>query len=217
MEDKKSVMGTLRQKAKLFRYSRVGSDKNPNKPEVREERLLDQRMNCSVAEVLERSRSSSLISHSHQQPADLRPSSVYSSSSSPATPLSVTLRKRGGGTGLADSMPTLVDSSRWSSQESATEEHNTSTDSTEEMDQVLHLRDMQLPSSESLAEVKSVGGLDLSVGLIITGGEEVFCDSPFYGHRLSRLCNTNLFAHDALGELSTSSCSFHFFMNCIFH
>ncbi|KAK9971391.1 hypothetical protein ABG768_024760 [Culter alburnus] len=152
MEDKKSVMGTLRQKAKLFRYSRVGSDKNPNKPEVREERLLDQRMNCSVAEVLERSRSSSLISHSHQQPADLRPSSVYSSSSSPATPLSVTLRKRGGGTGLADSMPTLVDSSRWPSQESATEEHNTSTDSTEEMDQVLHLRDMQLPSSESLAE-----------------------------------------------------------------
>ncbi|ROL28079.1 hypothetical protein DPX16_11209 [Anabarilius grahami] len=179
MEDKKSVMGTLRQKAKLFRYSRVGSDKNLNKLEVREERLLDQRMNCSVAEVLERSRTSSLISHSHQQPADLRPSSVCSSS--PATPLSVTLRKRGGGTGLADSMTTLVDSSRWPSQESATEEHNTSIESTEEMNQVLLLRDMQLPSSESLAEVKSVGGLDLSVGLIITGGRKFFVTLLFMG------------------------------------
>lgn len=185
MEDKKSVMGTLRQKAKLFRYSRVGSDKNLNKLEVREERLLDQRLNCSVAEVLERSRASSLISHSHQQPSSV-------CSSSPATPLSVTLRKRGGGTGPADSMTTLVDSSRWTSQESATEEHNTSIESTEEMDQVLLLRDMQLPSSESLAEVKIVGGLDLC-WVNHHGREEVFCDSPFYGHRLSRLCYTNLF------------------------
>lgn len=178
MEDKKSVIGTLRQKARLFRYSRVGSDKNSNKPEVREERLLDQRMNCSVAEVLERSRTSSLINLSHQQPADLRPSSVCSSS--PASPLSMTLRKRGGGTGLADSMTTLVDSSRWPSQEPATEEH-VSTDSTEEMDQELHLRDMQLPSSESLAEVKSVGNLDLSVGLIITGGRKFSVTLLFMG------------------------------------
>lgn len=169
-------MGTLRQKARLFRYQRVGSDKNPNKPEVREERLLDQRMNCSVAEVLERSRTSSLISPSHQQPTDLRPSSVCSSS--PATPLSVTLRKRGGGTGLADSM---VDSSRWPSQESDTEEHDVSTESTEEMDQVLRLRDTQHPSSESLAEVKSVGDLDLSVGLIITGGRKFSVTLLFMG------------------------------------
>ncbi|XP_016409083.1 multiple C2 and transmembrane domain-containing protein 2-like, partial [Sinocyclocheilus rhinocerous] len=148
MEDKKSMIGSLRQKAKLFRYSRVGNDKNPNKPEVREERLLDQRMSTSVMDVLQRSRMSSLKSPTHQQPADLRTSSACNSS--PDSPLSVTLRKRGGGTGLSDSL----DSTGWLSQEPVTDapcEHNISK-STDEMDQVLRLRDTQLPSSESLAE-----------------------------------------------------------------
>ncbi|XP_016307777.1 multiple C2 and transmembrane domain-containing protein 2-like isoform X2 [Sinocyclocheilus anshuiensis] len=149
MEDKKSMIGSLRQKAKLFRYSRVGNEKNPNKPEVREERLLDQRMSTSVMDVLQRSRMSSLKSPTHQQPADLRSSSACNSS--PDSPLSVTLRKRGGGTGLSDSL----DSTGWLSQESVTDapcEHNISK-STDEMDQVLRLRDTQLPSSESLAEI----------------------------------------------------------------
>ncbi|XP_042615477.1 multiple C2 and transmembrane domain-containing protein 2-like [Cyprinus carpio] len=149
MEDKKSVMDSLRQKAKLFRYSRVGSDKNPNKLEVREERLLDQRMSTSVMDVLQRSGMSSLKSPTHQQPADLRTSSACNSS--PDSPLSVTLRKRGGGTGLSDSL----DSTVWLSQESVTDapcQHNISK-STDEMDQVLHLRDTQLPSSESLTEI----------------------------------------------------------------
>ncbi|XP_016366269.1 multiple C2 and transmembrane domain-containing protein 2, partial [Sinocyclocheilus rhinocerous] len=149
MEDKKSMIGSLRQKAKLFRYSRVGSDKNPNKPEVREERLLDQRMNTSMLDVLQRSRTSSLKRSAHQQPADLRTSTACNSS--PTTPLSVTLRKKGGGTGLVDSL----DSTGWPSQESVTdapcEEHNISK-STDEMDQVLRLRDTPLASSESLAE-----------------------------------------------------------------
>ncbi|XP_016140398.1 multiple C2 and transmembrane domain-containing protein 2 isoform X1 [Sinocyclocheilus grahami] len=148
MEDKKSMIGSLRQKAKLFRYSRVGNDKNPNKPEVREERLLDQRMSTSVMDVLQRSRMSSLKSPTHQQPADLRTSSTCNSS--PDSPLSVTLRKRGGGTGLSDSL----DSTGWLSQESVTDapcEHNISK-STDEMDQVLRLRDTQLSSSEILAE-----------------------------------------------------------------
>ncbi|KAK2913423.1 hypothetical protein Q8A67_001822 [Cirrhinus molitorella] len=125
MEDKKSVIGSLRQKAKLFRYSRTGNDKNPNKPEVREQRLLDQRMNTSIADVLQRSRPSSLKSLAHQQPTDLR-----TSSSNPATPLR---QKKGGGTGLTDSL----DSAGWQSQESVTdspcEEHNISK-STDEMD-----------------------------------------------------------------------------------
>uniref|UniRef100_A0A671LA22 Multiple C2 and transmembrane domain-containing protein 2-like n=1 Tax=Sinocyclocheilus anshuiensis TaxID=1608454 RepID=A0A671LA22_9TELE len=158
MEDKKSMIGSLRQKAKLFRYSRVGNEKNPNKPEVREERLLDQRMSTSVMDVLQRSRMSSLKSPTHQQPADLRSSSACNSS--PDSPLSVTLRKRGGGTGLSDSL----DSTGWLSQESVTDapcEHNISK-STDEMDQVLRLRDTQLPSSESLAEVKRASDLDLS-------------------------------------------------------
>ncbi|KAL0189521.1 hypothetical protein M9458_016620, partial [Cirrhinus mrigala] len=128
MEDKKSVIGSLRQKAKLFRYSRSGGDKNPNKPEVREERLLDQRMNTSIAGVLQRNRPSSLKSPAHQQPADLRMSSGCNSS--PATPLG---RKKRGGTGLSDSL----DSSGWQSQDSVTdgpcEEHNISK-STDEMD-----------------------------------------------------------------------------------
>lgn len=169
MEDKKSMIGSLRQKAKLLRYSRVGSDKNPNKPEVREERLLDQRMNTSMLDVLQRSQTSSLKRPAHQQPADLRTSSACNSS--PTTPLSVTLRKKGGGTGLADSL----DSTDWPSQESVTdapcEEHNISK-STDEMDQVLRLRDTPLPSSESLAEVKRASDLDLSVGLIIKGGRK---------------------------------------------
>ncbi|XP_042583140.1 multiple C2 and transmembrane domain-containing protein 2-like isoform X1 [Cyprinus carpio] len=149
MEDKKSLIGSFRQKTKLFRYSRVSSDKNPNKPEVREERLLDQRMNTSVLNVLQRSRTSYLKSPAHQQPADLRTSSACNRS--PTTPHSVTLQKKGGGTGLADSL----DSTGWPSQESVTdspcEEHNISK-STDEKDQVLRLRDTPLPSSESLAE-----------------------------------------------------------------
>ncbi|XP_050969789.1 multiple C2 and transmembrane domain-containing protein 2 isoform X2 [Labeo rohita] len=128
MEDKKSMIGNLRQKAKLFRYSRTGSDKNPKKPEVREERLLDQRMNTSNADVLQRNRPSSLKSSAHHQPTDLRTSS--SCNSSPTTPLR---RKKGGGTGLADSL----NSSGWQSQDSVTdgpcEEHNISK-STDEMD-----------------------------------------------------------------------------------
>lgn len=188
------MIGNLRQKAKLFRYSRTGSDKNPKKPEVREERLLDQRMNTSNADVLQRNRPSSLKSSAHHQPTDLRTSS--SCNSSPTTPLR---RKKGGGTGLADSL----NSSGWQSQDSVTdgpcEEHNISK-STDEMD-----------LSESLSEVKCASRFDLSVGLIIKGGrEEVFCDSAFYGHHLARLCCTHLFAFDPFGELSTSSCSFNF-------
>ncbi|RXN30298.1 multiple C2 and transmembrane domain-containing 2-like protein [Labeo rohita] len=122
------MIGNLRQKAKLFRYSRTGSDKNPKKPEVREERLLDQRMNTSNADVLQRNRPSSLKSSAHHQPTDLRTSS--SCNSSPTTPLR---RKKGGGTGLADSL----NSSGWQSQDSVTdgpcEEHNISK-STDEMD-----------------------------------------------------------------------------------
>lgn len=188
MEDKKSVMDSLRQKAKLFRYSRVGSDKNPNKLEVREERLLDQRMSTSVMDVLQRSGMSSLKSPTHQQPADLRTSSACNSS--PDSPLSVTLQKRGGGTGLSDSL----DSTVWLSQESVTDapcQHNISK-STDEMDQVLHLRDTQLPSSESLTEVKRASYLDLLVGLISKGGKKFSATLVFYGHRLARLCYTNI-------------------------
>ncbi len=164
MEENKSMIGSLRQKAKLFRYSRVGSIKKPNKPEVREERSLDQRMNTSMLDVLQRSGTSPLKRHAHQQPADLRTSSACNSS--PTTPL----RKKGGGTGLADAL----DSTGRPSQESVTdapcEEHNTS-ESTDEMDEVLRSRDSPLPSSESL-EVKL--DLDLSVGLIISKGGRKF-------------------------------------------
>ncbi|XP_026122472.1 multiple C2 and transmembrane domain-containing protein 2-like isoform X1 [Carassius auratus] len=147
MGDKKSMIGSLRQKAKLFRYPRAGIDKNPNKPEVREERMLDQRTNTPLLDVLQRSRTSYLKSPAHQQPADLKTSSACKSC--PTTP--VTLRKKGGGTDLADSL----DSTGWPSLESVTdapsEEHKISK-STVEMDQVLRLGDTQLPSSESLAE-----------------------------------------------------------------
>ncbi|XP_073692519.1 multiple C2 and transmembrane domain-containing protein 2 isoform X2 [Garra rufa] len=123
MEDKKSVIGSLREKAKLFRYSRTG--KNSNKPEMREERLLDQRMNTPVRDGLQRSRPSSLKIPAHQRPTDLR-----TSSSSPATPLR---RRKGGGIGLTDSL----DSAGWQSQDLVTdspcEEHNISK-STDEMD-----------------------------------------------------------------------------------
>ncbi len=169
MEENKSMIGSLRQKAKLFRYSRVGSIKKPNKPEVREERSLDQRMNTSMLDVLQRSGTSPLKRPAHQQPADLRTSSACNSS--PTTPL-MTLRKKGGGTGLADAL----DSTGGPSQESVTdapcEEHNTS-ESTDEMDEVLRSRDSPLPSSESL-EVKRAGDLDLSVGLIISKGGRKF-------------------------------------------
>ncbi|XP_052458625.1 multiple C2 and transmembrane domain-containing protein 2-like isoform X1 [Carassius gibelio] len=148
MEDKKSVVDSLRQRAKHFRYSRVGSDKSPDKPEVSEERLLDQRMSTSVMDVLQRSRMSSLKSPTHQQPADLGTSPGCNSS--PDSPFSFTLRNKEGSPSLSDSL----DSTGWLSQESVTDapcEYNFSK-STDEMDQVLRLRDTQLPSSESLAE-----------------------------------------------------------------
>ncbi|XP_077084008.1 multiple C2 and transmembrane domain-containing protein 2 isoform X2 [Siphateles boraxobius] len=148
MEDKKSVMGTLRRKAKFLRYSRVGN-KNSSKSEVREECLLEEQMSVSVADLLKRSRATSLINLSHQQPAEVQPSSICISS--PATALCMSLRNIGGGTGLTK----LVDSSDWPSQESVThspcEEQNIS-NSTDEMDQVLRLRDTRIPSSESFAE-----------------------------------------------------------------
>ncbi|XP_051506359.1 multiple C2 and transmembrane domain-containing protein 2 isoform X2 [Myxocyprinus asiaticus] len=162
MEDKKSMISTLRQKAKLFRYSRVGSDKNPNKPEVREERLLDQRMGDSVLDVLQRTRTSTLKSPSHKQQADVRPSSACYSS--PSTPLNLTLTKRGGGTGLADSLTMLVDSTGWPSQDSVTDglyEKQNFSEATEEMEQVLQMRDTQLPSSESLTEILQNEGRSL--------------------------------------------------------
>ncbi|KAK7170871.1 hypothetical protein R3I94_000929 [Phoxinus phoxinus] len=147
MEDKKSVMDTIRRKAKLLRYSRVGN-KNSNKTEIREECLLEEQ-GVSVADLLKRSRASSLINLSHQQPSEVRPSSLCLSS--PATALSMSLRNIGGGTGLTRP----VDSSDWPSLESVTdspcEEQNIS-NSTDEMDQVLRLRDTRLPSSESFAE-----------------------------------------------------------------
>ncbi|KAK7176832.1 hypothetical protein R3I93_000928 [Phoxinus phoxinus] len=147
MENKKSVMDTIRRKAKLLRYSRVGN-KNSNKTEIREECLLEEQ-SVSVADLLKRSRASSLINLSHQQPSEVRPSSLCLSS--PATALSMSLRNIGGGTGLTRP----VDSSDWPSQESVTdspcEEQNIS-NSTDEMDQVLRLRDTRLPSSESFAE-----------------------------------------------------------------
>ncbi|CAM4517816.1 unnamed protein product [Leuciscus chuanchicus] len=148
MEDKKSIMGTLRRKAKLLRSSRVGN-KNSNKSGVRDDSLLEEQMSVSVADLLKRSRATSLINLSHQQPAEVRPSSLCINS--PTTALSMSLRNIGGGTGLTE----LVDSNDWPSQESVTdspcEEHNIS-NSTDEMDQVLRLRDTQNPSSESFAE-----------------------------------------------------------------
>lgn len=198
-------MGTLRRKAKLLRYSRVGN-RNSNKPEVREECLLEEHTSVSVADLLKQSRATSLINLSHQQP--VRPSSLCISS--PATALSGSLRNIAGGTGLTK----LVDSSDWPSQESVTdspcEEQNIS-NSTDEMDQVLRWRDTQTPSSESFAEVTRVHVLDLSVGLIITGGRKF---SAFYGHHLPRLCYTNLFVFDSFGELSTS---LWFFSPFVFH
>ncbi|XDV18732.1 hypothetical protein PO909_024368 [Leuciscus waleckii] len=149
MEDKKSIMGTLRRKAKLLRSSRVGN-KNSNKSGVRDDSLLEEQMSVSVADLLKRSRATSLINLSHQQPAEVRPSSLCINS--PTTALSMSLRNIGGGTGLTE----LVDSNDWPSQESVTdspcEEHNIS-NSTDEMDQVLRLRDTQNPSSESFAEI----------------------------------------------------------------
>ncbi|KAK7170873.1 hypothetical protein R3I94_000929 [Phoxinus phoxinus] len=140
-------MDTIRRKAKLLRYSRVGN-KNSNKTEIREECLLEEQ-GVSVADLLKRSRASSLINLSHQQPSEVRPSSLCLSS--PATALSMSLRNIGGGTGLTRP----VDSSDWPSLESVTdspcEEQNIS-NSTDEMDQVLRLRDTRLPSSESFAE-----------------------------------------------------------------
>lgn len=186
-------MGTLRRKAKLLRTSRVGN-KNSNKSGVRDDSLLEEQMSVSVADLLKRSRATSLINLSHQQPAEVRPSSLCINS--PATALSMSLRNIGGGTGLTK----LVDSNDWPSQESVTdspcEEHNIS-NSTDEMDQVLRLRDTQSPSSESFAEVKRVLVLDLSVGLIITDGKKF---SNFCGHHL---CYTNLFVFDSFGELSS--------------
>jgi len=192
MEDRKSIMGTLRRKAKLLQHSR--QNKNSNKPEVREECVPEEQMSVSVADLLKKSRTTSLINLSHQQPAEVRPSSICMSSQRKA--LSRSLRNIGGGTG-----PTkLVDSSDWPSQESVTDEEQNISNSTDEMDQVLRLRDTQIPSPENFAEVKRV-----SVGLIITGGRKF---SAFYGHHPTRLCYSNLFVFDSFGELSTSSCVF---------
>ncbi|KAG1959470.1 multiple C2 and transmembrane domain-containing protein [Pimephales promelas] len=145
MEDRKSIMGTLRRKAKLLQHSR--QNKNSNKPEVREECVPEEQMSVSVADLLKKSRTTSLINLSHQQPAEVRPSSICMSSQRKA--LSRSLRNIGGGTG-----PTkLVDSSDWPSQESVTDEEQNISNSTDEMDQVLRLRDTQIPSPENFAEI----------------------------------------------------------------
>ncbi|KAI7814161.1 multiple C2 and transmembrane domain-containing protein 2 isoform X2 [Triplophysa rosa] len=162
MEDKRSVIGTLRQKAKLFRSSRVGSIKHPNKPEVREERLLDQRMRTSKEDVPHKGRlsspishshhrTSSPLSHSHQQPANLRPSSVCK----PPTPPDMNVQRRGAVTGLADSLNMLVDSKVWPSQESVSDgahEEQDFFEASENMEQMLNLGDTQVPSPESVTE-----------------------------------------------------------------
>ncbi|XP_056605464.1 multiple C2 and transmembrane domain-containing protein 2 isoform X2 [Triplophysa dalaica] len=150
MEDKRSVIGTLRQKAKLFRTSRVGSIKHPNKPEVREESLLDQRMRTSKEDVPHH-RTSSSLSHSHQQPANLRPSSFCK----PPTPPNMNVQRRGAVTGHADSLNMLVDSKVWPSQESDSDgahEEQDFFEASENIEQMLKLGDTQVLSPESVTE-----------------------------------------------------------------
>ncbi|KAA0722887.1 Multiple C2 and transmembrane domain-containing protein 2 [Triplophysa tibetana] len=161
MEDKRSVIDTLRQKAKLFRSSRVGSFKHPNKPEVREERLLDQRMRTSKEDVphgrlsspISPHRTSSSLGHSHQvEPANLRPSSLCK----PPTPPNMNVQRRGAVTGLADSLNMLVDSEVWPSQESVSDgphEEQDFFEASENMEQMLHLGDTQVLSPESVTEI----------------------------------------------------------------
>lgn len=158
MEDKRSVIGTLRQKAKLFRSSRVGSVRHSNKPEVREERLLDQRMRASKEDVLKKTRTSSPLSHSHHQPANHRPSSVC-----PPTPPIMSVQRRGAVTGLADSLNMLVDSTGWPTQESVSDgahEEQDFFEASEDMEQMLKLGDTEVPSTESVTEVTLIFQLD---------------------------------------------------------
>ncbi|TRY86721.1 hypothetical protein DNTS_031469 [Danionella cerebrum] len=143
MEDKKSVIATLRHKAKLFRHSRITSDKHSNTNlEVKDDHWLDQRTDLSITDGQERSRTPSLINLQ---------TSCKKTSPTPS-PLSMSLRKRGGVTGLSDSLPAMVDSERlgdakWDGQTVSR------TSCTEEMEQtLLRLRDTQLPSAESLTE-----------------------------------------------------------------
>lgn len=186
MEDKRSVIGTLRQKAKLFRSSRVGSIKHPNKPEVREESLLDQRMRTSKEDVPHH-RTSSSLSHSHQQPANLRPSSFCK----PPTPPNMNVQRRGAVTGLADSLNMPVDSKVWPSQESDSDgahEEQDFFEASENMEQMLKLGDTQVLSPESVTEVMLISQLNESCRR-----KEVFNSSTFYCSLLLRLCYTNIF------------------------
>lgn len=145
------MIGTLRQKAKLFRSSRVGSVRHSNKPEVREERLLDQRMRASKEDVLKKTRMASPLSHSH-------PSSVC-----PPTPPIMSVQRRGAVTGLADSLNMLVDSTGWPTQESVSDgahEEQDFFEASEDMEQMLKLGDTQVPSTESVTEVTLIFQLD---------------------------------------------------------
>lgn len=161
MEDKKSVIGTLRQKAKLLRSSRVSGDKNLNKPDVREERLLDQRMKTDVPQKIRTSPlshsfrlKSSALSQSRKQSANLGAfSACYSS---PTTPPNMRAQRRGAVTGIADSLNMLVDSTSWPSQDSLSDSPHEEQDfyeATEEMEQVLKTEDTQDPSTETVTEV----------------------------------------------------------------
>lgn len=133
-----SVMGTLRKKAKLFRNKRVGSDKHPNILEVQDEQMLAQQ-NVSVSDILQRSLNSPVHQNDHFR---------TSCNSSPTSPLSVSLRNR------ADSLPFLVDSSQETVPNVPYRERKESRCS-DEMEQVLHLRNSQIYSSESFNSEKS--------------------------------------------------------------
>lgn len=174
MEEKKSVIATLRQKAKLLRSSsRVSSDKNPNKPDVREERLLDQRIKTDVPQ---KGRLSSPLSHSfrlkssplsqpRKQTANLGAfSACYSS---PTTPPNMKVHRRGAVTGITDSLNMLVDSTSWPSQDSlsdSTHEEQDFYEATEEMVQELKPEDTQDPSSGSVTEI-----VDMRPGTPVVG------------------------------------------------
>lgn len=178
------MIGTLRQKAKLFRSSRVGSIRHPSKPGVREEHLLDQRMRASKEDVPHKGRTSSPLSHSHLQPANLRSSPVCYSG--PPTPPNVSVQRRGAVTGLADSLSMLVGSTGWPSQESVSDgphEEQDFFEASEDMEQMLKLGDTQVPSTESVNEVR----------LIFQPQEEgCFYSSALYWPLLLISCYTNL-------------------------
>ncbi|XP_055031067.2 multiple C2 and transmembrane domain-containing protein 2 isoform X1 [Misgurnus anguillicaudatus] len=167
MEEKKSVIETLRQKAKLLRSSsRVSGDKNPNKPDVREERLLDQRIKTDVPQ---KGRLSSPLSHSFRlKSSPLSHSRAFSACySSPTTPPNMKVQRRGAVTGITDSLNMLVDSTSWPSQDSlsdSTHEEQDFYEATEEMVQELKPEDTQDPSSGSVKEI-----VDMRPGTPVVG------------------------------------------------